>query len=81
MQQRPHSAHHLATWSGPPGTTASRTASKEVTIIGPTTVRHQGAKPLVAAELPAFARHRPFALVLLVTGVVGWVASTILVLE
>ena len=31
--------------------------------------------------LPVFARQRPFALILLVTGVIGWVASGILVLE
>lgn len=31
--------------------------------------------------LPGFARHRPFALILLVAGVIGWVASGILVLE
>ena len=33
------------------------------------------------ADLPAFARHRRFALLLLVTGAVGWIASGILVLE
>ena len=33
------------------------------------------------AHLPTFTRHRPFALLLLVTGVIGWVASAILVLE
>lgn len=32
-------------------------------------------------SLPAFAHHRPFALILLVTGIIGWVASGILVLE
>ncbi|MEX5296633.1 vitamin K epoxide reductase family protein [Kocuria sp. CPCC 205268] len=32
-------------------------------------------------HLPAFARHRPFAILLLVTGVIGWIASGILVLE
>ncbi|AGF73849.1 hypothetical protein A605_14397 (plasmid) [Corynebacterium halotolerans YIM 70093 = DSM 44683] len=32
-------------------------------------------------SLPAFVRDRPFALILLVTGVIGWVASGILVLE
>lgn len=31
--------------------------------------------------LPVFARQRPFSLILLVTGVIGWVASGILVLE
>jgi uncharacterized membrane protein len=31
--------------------------------------------------MPAWARHRPFAWILLVTGVVGWVASAILVAE
>ena len=31
--------------------------------------------------LPGFTRHRPFALILLVTGMVGWVSSGILVLE
>ncbi|MDX2341348.1 vitamin K epoxide reductase family protein [Micrococcus sp. NPDC078436] len=33
------------------------------------------------AGIPTVARHRPFGLVLLITGVVGWVASAILVLE
>ncbi|MFF0905488.1 UNVERIFIED_CONTAM: vitamin K epoxide reductase family protein [Kocuria sp. CPCC 205316] len=33
------------------------------------------------AEAPGFTRHRPFALLLLVTGVIGWIASAILVLE
>ena len=37
--------------------------------------------PSAPAPVPAVARHRPFGLVLLVTGVVGWVASAILVLE
>ncbi|MEV7652137.1 MULTISPECIES: vitamin K epoxide reductase family protein [Kocuria] len=39
--------------------------------------------PEAATEthLPAFARHRPFAILLLVTGVIGWIASAILVLE
>ena len=32
-------------------------------------------------SLPAVARNRPFALILLITGVIGWVASGILVLE
>lgn len=31
--------------------------------------------------VPVFARQRPFAIVLLVTGIVGWVASAILVAE
>ena len=43
--------------------------------------RHPGAGPVAEEHLPGFARHRPFALVLLVTGVIGWVASAILVLE
>ncbi|MCT2090254.1 vitamin K epoxide reductase family protein [Micrococcus terreus] len=34
-----------------------------------------------AAGTPALARHRPFGVVLLVTGAVGWIASAILVLE
>ncbi|AJK70141.1 vitamin K epoxide reductase family protein [Corynebacterium marinum] len=34
-----------------------------------------------ATSLPAVARDRPFALILLITGVIGWVASGILVLE
>lgn len=33
------------------------------------------------SDLPVFARSRPFALILLVSGVIGWVASGILVLE
>ena len=43
--------------------------------------RHPGAGPVAEEHLPGFARRRPFALVLLVTGVIGWVASAILVLE
>ncbi len=37
--------------------------------------------PSAPAGVPAVARHRPFGVVLLITGVVGWVASAILVLE
>jgi uncharacterized membrane protein len=36
---------------------------------------------VTALGQPGFVRHRPFAVVLLVTGVIGWVASAILVLE
>ena len=42
--------------------------------------RHPGAGPVAEEHLPGFARRRPFALVLLVTGVSGLVASAILVL-
>ncbi|MEX5270901.1 vitamin K epoxide reductase family protein [Kocuria sabuli] len=46
----------------------------------PTTVdRPHGAQP--GLPLPAFARRRPFAVLLLSTGIIGWVASAILVLE
>ena len=31
--------------------------------------------------VPAFARHRAFGLLMLVTGIVGWIASAVLVLE
>ena len=48
----------------------------------PTTIdRPHGTEPAGQAHLPGFARHRPFALTLLVTGVIGWIASAILVLE
>ena len=43
--------------------------------------RTHGTEPAGQAHLPGFARHRPFALTLLVTGVIGWIASAILVLE
>ena len=43
--------------------------------------RPHGSEPDGQAHLPGFARHRPFALTLLVTGVIGWIASAILVLE
>ncbi|MCT2020289.1 MULTISPECIES: vitamin K epoxide reductase family protein [Kocuria] len=45
------------------------------------TETHQPTPSETEADLPAFARHRPFALILLVAGVIGWVASAILVLE
>src|SRR5690625_7787884 len=38
----------------------------------PTDIEHP------VSRIPAWARHRPFAWVLLTTGVVGWVASAIL---
>lgn len=44
------------------------------------TERPAGTGPAPDA-VPGWARHRPFALVLLATGVIGWVASAILVLE
>ena len=48
----------------------------------PTTIKlTAGAGPAAEPDLPRFVRHRPFALVLLVTGVIGWIASGILVLE
>lgn len=43
--------------------------------------RHRDAAPVAEAHLPRFTRPRPFALILLATGVVGWAASAILVLE
>lgn len=47
---------------------------------GSTTVdRPHGTKS--ESHLPAFARHRPFAVLLLTTGVIGWLASAVLVLE
>jgi uncharacterized membrane protein len=48
----------------------------------PATVdRSHSAGPAVETHLPGFAQHRPFALLLLATGVIGWIASGILVLE
>ena len=48
----------------------------------PATVdRSHGAGLAAETHLPGFAQHRPFALLLLVTGVIGWIASAILVLE
>ncbi|MGX5359042.1 hypothetical protein GMA12_16325 [Kocuria sediminis] len=46
-----------------------------------TTTGHPDAGPAAEAHLPGFARHRPFAILVLVTGVIGWIASAILVLE
>jgi uncharacterized membrane protein len=43
--------------------------------------RPQGPDPAAEAAVPGVARHYPFALVLLVTGVIGWIASGVLVLE
>ncbi|PKZ37021.1 hypothetical protein CYJ75_12525 [Kocuria rhizophila] len=43
--------------------------------------RPQGPDPAADAEAPGFTGHRPFALILLVTGAIGWIASGILVLE
>jgi uncharacterized membrane protein len=46
----------------------------------PTTVDDpHGIQP--GSHLPAFARHRPFAVLLLITGIIGWIASAILVFE
>ncbi|MFF0905671.1 UNVERIFIED_CONTAM: vitamin K epoxide reductase family protein [Kocuria sp. CPCC 205316] len=46
----------------------------------PTTVDYpHGTRP--ESHLPAFARHRPFAVLLLIPGIIGWVASAVLVLE
>lgn len=46
----------------------------------PTTVDYpHGTRP--ESDLPAFARHRSFAVLLLTTGIIGWIASAILVLE
>lgn len=45
------------------------------------TTRHSDAAPATETHLPRFARHRPFAALLLATGVIGWIASGILVLE
>ncbi|WP_424348109.1 vitamin K epoxide reductase family protein [Kocuria sp. CH-021] len=48
----------------------------------PATVdRSHSAGPATETHLPGFAQHRPFALLLLATGVIGWIASGILVLE
>ena len=46
-----------------------------------TIARSRGIEPAVEADLPRFARHGPFATLLLVTGIIGWIASAILVLE
>ncbi|WP_298587924.1 vitamin K epoxide reductase family protein [uncultured Kocuria sp.] len=45
------------------------------------TTHHTDASPATETHLPGFARHRPFAVLLLVTGVIGWIASGVLVLE
>ncbi len=37
--------------------------------------------PLTPAPLPMFARQKPFAFLLLTTGIIGWLAAAILVLE
>lgn len=48
----------------------------------PATVdRSPDAGPATEQSLPGFARHRPFAVLLLATGLIGWIASAILVLE
>ncbi|MCD1143894.1 vitamin K epoxide reductase family protein [Kocuria sp. LUK] len=47
----------------------------------PTIARPQSPDPAAEPQVPGFARHRPFALLLLATGVIGWIASAILVLE
>ncbi|MEF3121732.1 vitamin K epoxide reductase family protein [Kocuria flava] len=48
----------------------------------PTTVdRSPDTGPAAGTVLPGFARDRPFAILLLATGVIGWIASGILVLE
>ncbi|WP_144795089.1 vitamin K epoxide reductase family protein [Kocuria palustris] len=46
-----------------------------------TIARPQNPEPAAETGLPGFARRRPFALVMLVSGVIGWIASGILVLE
>lgn len=46
-----------------------------------TIARPQNPAPAAETGLPGFARRRPFALVMLVSGVIGWIASGILVLE
>lgn len=46
-----------------------------------TIARPQNPAPAAGTGLPGFARHRPFALVMLAAGVIGWIASGILVLE
>ncbi len=46
-----------------------------------TTAHHPGTGPAAEAHLPGLTRHRPVAVLLLVTGVIGWIASGILVLE
>ena len=45
------------------------------------TTHHTDAGPATETHLPGFARYRPFAVLLLVTGVIGWIASGVLVLE
>lgn len=47
----------------------------------PTASRAPGAGRPAEGQAPASVRHRPFAVLLLLTGGVGWIASGLLVLE